>query len=40
MILEKSLINDKRESAIIYVYNFTKYARVLLITTKIIFEIN
>ncbi len=38
--LEKGLINDKRESAIIYVHDLTEFARVLLATTKMIFEID
>jgi hypothetical protein len=40
VILEKNFINDKRESAIIYIYDLTKFARVFLITTKMIFEID
>jgi len=40
MTLEKGLINDKRESAIIYVHDLAEYARVFLATTKMIFEIN
>ena len=37
--LEKGLINDKRESTIMYVYDFAEFVRVFLITTKMIFEI-
>jgi len=38
--MEKGLSNDKRESAIIYVYDFVEYARIFLATTKMIFDID
>jgi len=40
IILEKCFINDKRENDTIYIYDLIKYTRVLLATTKMIFEID
>ena len=37
--MEKGLSNDKRESAIMYVDDLAEFARVLLATTEMTFEI-
>jgi hypothetical protein len=37
--MEKGLSNDKRESATLYVDDLAEYARVLLATTEMNFEI-
>jgi hypothetical protein len=40
MIEEKRLNNEKRSSVTIYIENLIEFARVFLITTEIIFEID
>jgi hypothetical protein len=37
--MEKGLSNDKRESVTLYVDDLAEYARVLLVTTEMDFEI-